>query len=134
MLILAICLYWAEPFQRDLVPSLLPPDPEVTARSTAHNIFFASVTAAHSMSDVLQLLMNHRARTFGGMYKATLWLMVAAQALHFTAYVPTILGHIPDRGPLSLGTVIVVLPLSVRAWQAWTLPAAKEEEEEEHEN
>ncbi|KAJ6559589.1 hypothetical protein B0H19DRAFT_1375717 [Mycena capillaripes] len=134
MFILAICLFLADPFKRDLIPSPLPPDPEATARSTANDIFSASVTAAHCMSGVLQLLMNHRARTFGGMYKATVWLMVAERVFHFIAYLPAILGHIPDRAPLSLGTVIVVLPLLVQAWQAWTLPAAKIEEEEEHEN
>ncbi|KAF7332880.1 hypothetical protein MVEN_02393300 [Mycena venus] len=136
MLILAMCLFLADPFQRDLIliPSLLPPDPEATVRSTAHNIFSASVTAADCMSEVLQLLMNHRARTFGGMYKATVWLMVAARVLHFIEYLPAILGHIPDRAPLTLGVVIGVLPLLVQAWQAWTLPIAKTEEEEEHED
>ncbi|KAJ7703383.1 hypothetical protein B0H14DRAFT_3029584 [Mycena olivaceomarginata] len=134
MLILAMCLFLADPFQRDLIPSPLPPDPEATARSTAGYIFSASVTAAYCMSGALQLLMNHRARTFGGMYKAAVWLMVAERVLHFTVYLPAILGRIPDRAPLSLGTVINVLPLLVQAWQAWTLPAAKAEEEEEHEN
>ncbi|KAF8210840.1 hypothetical protein K438DRAFT_1752606 [Mycena galopus ATCC 62051] len=70
MLILAMCLFLADPFQRDLIPSPLLPDPAATAPSTADNIFSASVTAAYCMSEVLQLLMNHRARTFGGMYKA----------------------------------------------------------------
>ncbi|KAJ7486305.1 hypothetical protein B0H11DRAFT_2192319 [Mycena galericulata] len=134
MLILAMCLFLADPFQHELIPSPLPPDPEATARSTAYNIFSASVAAAFWMSEVLQLLMNHRARTFGGMYKATVWLIVAERVLHFILYLPAILGHIPDREPLSLGTVIKVLPLIVQAWQAWTLPAAKTEEEEEHEN
>ncbi|KAJ7843571.1 hypothetical protein B0H14DRAFT_2778656 [Mycena olivaceomarginata] len=134
MLILAMCLFLADPFQRDLIPSPLPPDPEATARSTAGNILSASVTAADCMSGILQLLMNHRARTFGGMYKAAVWLMVAERVLHFTVYLPAILGRIPDSAPLSLGTVIKVLPLLMQAWQAWTLPAAKAEEEEEHEN
>ncbi|KAJ7688550.1 hypothetical protein B0H17DRAFT_1135523 [Mycena rosella] len=134
MLILAMGLFLADPYQRNLIPSPLPPDPEVTVRSTAGNIFSASVTTAHCMSDVLQLLMNHRARTFGGMYKASVWLMLAERVLHFVLYLPAILGHIPDRAPLSLGTVINVLPLLVRAWQAWTLPAAKTEEEEESES
>ncbi|KAJ7796927.1 hypothetical protein B0H14DRAFT_2912994 [Mycena olivaceomarginata] len=134
MLILAMCLFLADPFQRDLIPSPLPPDPEATARSTAGYIFSASVTAAYCVSGALQLFMNHRARTFGGMYKAAVWLMVAERVLHFTVYLPAILGRIPDRAPLSLGTVINVLPLLVQAWQAWTLPAAKAEEEEEHEN
>ncbi|KAJ7925525.1 hypothetical protein B0H13DRAFT_2569307 [Mycena leptocephala] len=134
MLILAMCLFLADPSQRHLIPSPLPPDPEATARSTADNIFSASVTAAHCMSVVLQLLMNHRARTFGGMYKAIIWLLVAQQVLHFIVYFPAILGHIPDRAPLSLETVIIVLPLLAQAWQAWTLPAAKTQEEEEHEN
>ncbi|KAJ7208847.1 hypothetical protein GGX14DRAFT_632720 [Mycena pura] len=117
----------------NLSPSPLSPDPKATLPSTADNIFSSSVTAALWMSDVLQLLMNHRARAFGGMYKATVWLMVAGQVLHFTVYLPVILGHILDRAPLSLGTVIRVLPLLVQAWQAWTLPAVKMEEEE-HEN
>ncbi|KAF7342665.1 hypothetical protein MSAN_02024000 [Mycena sanguinolenta] len=134
MLILAMCLYLADPFQHVLIPSPLPPDPEATARSTADNIFSVSVTATYWMSEVLQLLLNHRARRFGGMYKATVWLRVAERVLHFIVYLPAILGHIPDRAPLSLGTVIQVLPLLAQAWQAWTLPTAKAEEEEEHEN
>ncbi|KAJ7710518.1 hypothetical protein B0H17DRAFT_1173539 [Mycena rosella] len=96
MLILAMCLFLADPYQRNLIPSPLPPDPEMT--------------------------------------KATVWLAVAERVLHFTSYLPAILGHIPDREPLSVGTIIDVLPLLVRAWQAWTLPAAKTEEEEEPEN
>ncbi|KAJ7444811.1 hypothetical protein B0H11DRAFT_2088555, partial [Mycena galericulata] len=119
MLILAMCLFLADPFQHELIPSPLPPDPEATARSTAYNI---SPPASLQHLDV------------GGMYKATVWLIVAERVLHFILYLPAILGHIPDREPLSLGTVIKVLPLIVQAWQAWTLPAAKTEEEEEHEN
>ncbi|KAJ7191505.1 hypothetical protein GGX14DRAFT_481434 [Mycena pura] len=133
MLILAMCLFLADPFERTLIPSPLPPDPEAIARTT-DNIFFASATAADCMSEVLQLLMNHRARTFGGMYKVTVWLLLAHRVLHFIVYVPAILGHIPNRAPLSLGTVIQVLPLLAQVWQAWTLPSAKTVEEEEHEN
>jgi hypothetical protein len=124
----------ADPFRHELIPSPLPPNPEATAHSTADNILSASLTAAHFMSEVLQVLMNHRARTFGGMYKATVCLMLAERVLQFMVYLPAILGHIPDNAPLSLGTVIQVLPLLAQAWQAWTLPTAKTEEQEEHEN
>ncbi|KAJ7793352.1 hypothetical protein B0H14DRAFT_2927168 [Mycena olivaceomarginata] len=133
-LILATCLFLADPFRHELIPSPLPPNPEATAHSTADNILSAGLTAAHFMSEVLQVLMNHRARTFGGMYKATVCLMLAERVLQFMVYLPAILGHIPDNAPLSLGTVIQVLPLLAQAWQAWTLPTAKTEEQEEHEN
>jgi hypothetical protein len=33
-----------------------------------------------------------------------------------------------------LGTVIQILSLLAQAWQAWTLPRAKTEEQEENEN
>ncbi|KAJ7203137.1 hypothetical protein GGX14DRAFT_652677 [Mycena pura] len=132
-LILAMCLFLANPFQRDLIPSSLPPDPEATVPSTTDNMFFASVTAALCLAGVLQLLMNRRARAFGAMYKATAWLLLAEQVFHFIIYLPAIFGHIPDRESLSLGEVIIVLPILVQAWQAWTLPSAKIEDEE-HEN
>ncbi|KAJ7211505.1 hypothetical protein C8J57DRAFT_1483833 [Mycena rebaudengoi] len=135
MLICAMCIFLAEPSQRELIASPLPPDPEATPpRSTAANIFWASVTAAYFMSQVLQLFMNHRAPLFGGMYKATVWLMVTERVLHFIVYLPAILGHIPNRESLSLATVINVLLLLVQAWQAWSFPAANTEPEEEHEN
>ncbi|KAJ7797242.1 hypothetical protein B0H14DRAFT_2912264 [Mycena olivaceomarginata] len=111
MLILAMCLFLADPFQRDLIPSPLPPDPEATARSTAGNILSAR------------------------MYKAAVWLMVAERVLHFTVYLPAILGRIPDSAPLSLGTVIKVLPLLMQAWQAMDItPQPKQRKDEEHEN
>ncbi|KAJ7199300.1 hypothetical protein C8J57DRAFT_1633991 [Mycena rebaudengoi] len=116
MLILAMCIFLADPFQRELIPSLLPPDPEAMSPSTAAKVFWASVAAASYMSEVLQLLVNHRARTFGGMYKATAWLMVADQVLHFMVYLPSVLGHIPNREPLSLGMVIDALPLLEQVW------------------
>jgi hypothetical protein len=133
-LILAMSIFLADPFQRELIPSPLPPDPEATSSSTAAQVFWVSVGAASCMSQVLQLLLNHRARTFGGMYKSTTWLMVAERVLHFLVYWPSILGHIPNREPLSLGTVMNDIPLLVQAWQAWTLPAAKTEGDEENED
>ncbi|KAJ7219638.1 hypothetical protein C8J57DRAFT_257919 [Mycena rebaudengoi] len=132
--ILAISIFLADPFQRELIKSPLPPDLEATPRSTVNNIFSAGITAAYWMSEVLQLLMNHRARTFGGMYKATVWFLVAGRVLYFMVYLPAVLGHIPNREPLCVACVVSLLPLLVQAWQAWTLPAAKTDEEEEDEN
>ncbi|KAJ7249694.1 hypothetical protein C8J57DRAFT_1521716 [Mycena rebaudengoi] len=134
MLILAMCIFLADPFQHELITSPLPPNPEATPRSTVRNICSASTTAAYWMSEVLQLLMNHRARTFGGMYKATVWILVAERVLRFMVYLPAILGHIPNRESLSLAMVINVLLLLAQTWQAWTFPAANTEPEEEHEN
>ncbi|KAJ7193601.1 hypothetical protein GGX14DRAFT_588203 [Mycena pura] len=130
MLILTTCFYVAD---RKLIPSPLPPDPGATAHSIARDIFIASIEAGYFMSHLLQLLMNHRARTFGGIYKASVWFMVVQGVFHFMVYIPVILGHIPNRAPLFLVTVIKIPPLIVQAWQAWTLPAAKTEEEEEQE-
>jgi hypothetical protein len=59
MLILALCIFLADPFRRELIVSPLLPDHEATPRSTAANLFWASITAAYFMSRVLQLLMNH---------------------------------------------------------------------------
>ncbi|KAJ7202476.1 hypothetical protein C8J57DRAFT_1543230 [Mycena rebaudengoi] len=101
MLIFAMCNLVVNPFSYELIPSPLPPDPQVMSPSTAAKIFWASSNAAIYMSEALQLLMNHRAQTFAGMYKVSAWSMVAEQALKFVVYLPFIVGNIPNRDPLS---------------------------------
>jgi hypothetical protein len=97
----------------------------------ADTVLWSIVTSGLWMARVLQILLNHRSRAFGGMYKTAIWLRAVEELLSLIAYVPGMLGHIPDRASLSSSGIFIILPSLVQAWQAWVLPVAKSKEEEE---
>ena len=72
---------------------------------------------------ILQLLLNHRSRSFAGQYKSAVVLDLMGQGAFFATFVPALLGRIDTREGVTVQHMGVLVLLAVTGWQALTLPS-----------
>lgn len=82
---------------------------------------------------IAQLVLNARARTFGGRYKVTAYLMMVRQVLWLVNWVPMVVGRMEVREGLSVKSVAWTVGMGWMAWQAVVLPVVPPEGRSEEE-
>ncbi|KAJ7666901.1 hypothetical protein DFH06DRAFT_1185007 [Mycena polygramma] len=69
-----------------------------------------------------QLLLNYRAKTFAGSYKAAIGLRAVIMVLALGMYVPTVVGRFDARPGLAVSQIVEMVALAVALWQAAVFP------------
>lgn len=95
--------------------------------------FFRTLRSSHSIMMFLsQLLLNHRAETFGGGYRIEAVLdLVAVVARVLPIVLSPWWGKWEMMEPLTVWDVLVLGLKAARAWQAWRFRAVRQVEEEQ---
>lgn len=126
-----IIYYAVRPLKRDVIEALHPPMPEQEFSKIAEyvtpGLHAISITAI-----ILQIMLNHRSQVFAGNYKTSVYLNFLFGLLNLMKYVPAVVGRPETRPSLSLHNCIVWTVNMVRAFQAFILPNAQMEEDEDN--
>ncbi|PBK87240.1 hypothetical protein ARMGADRAFT_1016752 [Armillaria gallica] len=126
-----IIYYAVRPLKRDVIEALHPPMPEQEFSKIAEyvtpGLHAISITAI-----ILQIMLNHRTQVFAGNYKTSVYLNFLFGLLSLMKYVPAVVGRPETRPSLPLHNCIVWVVGMVQAFQAFILPNAQMEEDEDN--
>lgn len=115
--------YFLTPHRHFVIPSLVPsPTSHDVPESKIHD-FNEVFIPLEFTSLVVQLLLNHRSRTFAGWYKSSVVVALMLQVITLANFVPAVLGRIDARPGLPAHQVVLLVFVVTTAWQALTLPS-----------
>ncbi|KAK0189982.1 hypothetical protein F5146DRAFT_646847 [Armillaria mellea] len=128
---MVVIYYIATPLKHNVIDALHPlmPEQEVSKfrETVAPGLHAISITAA-----ILQIMLNHRNQVFAGNYRTSAYLHFLEMLLHLMEYVPAIVGRPGLRPRFSLDDCVMLIVAMVQAVQAFTLPNAQMEDDEDN--
>ncbi|KAK0497989.1 hypothetical protein EDD18DRAFT_127704 [Armillaria luteobubalina] len=127
-----VIYYIATPLKYDVIDALHPPRPEQEF-SKSYEYVLPGLHAISVTAMILQIMLNHRSQVFAGNYRTSTYLNFLVILLNLMGYVPAIVGRPESRASLSLNDCIVLVVAMIEAVQAFTLPNARMEDDEDNE-
>ncbi|KAK0471373.1 hypothetical protein IW261DRAFT_1405834 [Armillaria novae-zelandiae] len=125
-----VIYYIATPLKYDLIDALHPPRPEQEV-SESYEYVIPGLHAINITAMILQIMLNHRSQVFAGNYRTSTYLNLLVHLLNLMGYVPAIVGRPESRASFSLNDCIVLTVDMIQAVQAFTLPNARMEDDED---
>ena len=113
-------VYMIYHFDITLIHPLIQTDNEY-ADTQLPIILLSLITSAKFLATILQIIHNHNAKTFAGLYALETYLIGIRRVVRLLEFWPWFMGRYEVRGGLGAITAIGIVLDTVLLWQAWTL-------------
>lgn len=102
---------------------------DLPSRGLSMRIGHIVLDASRCTALILQLLLNHRAKSFAGTYRFAAIGSLIKPVLNWAEFVPMVVGDLGEaRGGLKASVLVEYALVGVQVWQAWTLPTVSQAE------
>jgi hypothetical protein len=89
-------------------------------------ILLSLITSTRFLATILQIIHNHNAQTFAGLYALDAYMSGVQRVVKMLEFWPWFMGRYEVRGGIGAITVIRMLMDAITFWQAWTLPRVEQ--------